>query len=66
MGTQTAKKFFAENIQLFSDARTHPEKYNLYNGLRALVEAIESLESRIEKIEQALQVINNNVNSLRR
>jgi hypothetical protein len=65
-GTHTAQKCFGENIQLFAPAKTQPEKFNLYQGLRALAEAIESLESRIAQIEKTLQVINNNVNSIRR
>ncbi|MDO9530883.1 MAG: hypothetical protein Q7O12_01965 [Deltaproteobacteria bacterium] len=66
MGTNTAKKCFAENLQLFANAQSQPEKFNLYNGLHGLAEAIESLESRIAQIEHNLQIINNNITLLKR
>ena len=45
--TQVALKFFYENVRLFGDPKTNPEKFNLYNGLAALAEAIAHLESEI-------------------
>ncbi len=66
MGTNTAKKCFAENIQLFANAQTQPEKFNLYNGLHGLAEAIESCERQIAQIEHNLNIINNNINLLKR
>ena len=65
-GTQFAKKCFTENIQLFANAKTQPEKFNLYKGLHALAEAIESLENRTAQIENNLQIINNNIILLKR
>lgn len=60
--TNTAKKCFAENIQLFAHAQTEPEKFNLYNGLHNATDAIEQLERRLLAIEQNIEHILHRLN----
>lgn len=48
--TYTAKKCFAENLQLFADPQSQPEKYNLYNGLYCVAQAIERREAEIRAL----------------
>jgi hypothetical protein len=49
-----AKKCFVENLQLFSNPQTEPEKFNLYNGLASLVEGMEELELKVQSLCQEL------------
>ncbi|MDC0336537.1 hypothetical protein OAN24_06570 [Pseudodesulfovibrio sp.] len=44
MNFDTAAKCFEENVRLFANARTEPEKYNLYNGLYNLAEGLRQFE----------------------
>lgn len=53
--TETARACFAENIRLFGNAKTQPEKFNLYNGLLNLADAIKKLEDRLDDIEKAMK-----------
>ena len=55
----TAAKCFLENFQLFGNAQTEPEKFNLYNGLRALAEGMREIEMRVSRLEkQQVQGVN--------
>lgn len=54
MYSYNAEKCFSENLRLFGNAKTEPEKYNLYNGLRNLASAIKQLEQKVEDIENKL------------
>lgn len=57
MSISGAKKCFHENLQHFGDARTQPEKFNLYNGLYQLSDAIDDLERKIKEIDRILRQI---------
>src|ERR1051325_7174846 len=59
----TAKKCFAENLRLFGNAQTQPEKFNLYNGLHNLAIAIEQMQ---QQVEQKLQQIDSDMSRIRR
>jgi hypothetical protein len=50
----TAKKCFAENIRLFGNSNSQPEKYNLYNGLANLAAAVEETQEQLAQIQAAL------------
>ena len=50
--SQNALKCFNENIRLFGDARTEPEKFNLYNGLANLALAIKEMQTEIASLRQ--------------
>ena len=50
----SGRKCFMENLQLFADAKTNPEKFNLYNGLLGISDQIDDLERRIKNIENLL------------
>lgn len=52
-----AKRCFAENIRLFAPPATHPEKYNLYNGLASLADALSALHSQILDLDRRLQLL---------
>ena len=54
MQANAAKKCFGENITLFANAQTAPEKFNLYNGLYNLADAVEQIERRLTAIENAV------------
>jgi len=67
---QVAKTCSAENVRLFANARTEPEKFNLYNGLAALADAIADLQAQVAEIgahahgmEQRLKRIEDSLNS---
>jgi len=55
---------FLENLGLYVNRQTEPEKYNLYNGLRAMAEAIESLTQVVYKIEKQLNSLNHKLENL--
>lgn len=62
---ETAEKCFAENVQLFTDATTTPEKFNLYTGLTCLARALGDFDSRLGRIEDEVHKIKNSVHVLR-
>ena len=45
----TAKGCFYENMEVFGDPKTQPEKYNLYRGLDSLAKAIETDMAEIKR-----------------
>ena len=59
MNAHTAKKCFEENIALFANAQTQPEKFNLYNGLYNLADEIEKINHQIYQIGSVLNDIAN-------
>ena len=52
-----AKKCFEENLRRFGDAKSHPEKHNLYSGLANLAQALSDLTGQLEKILHDLRQI---------
>jgi hypothetical protein len=56
-GAKLAAECFAENLQLFANNQTQPEKYNLYNGLRALSEELEAVSLRLHAVDTKLDLI---------
>jgi hypothetical protein len=56
MNFEYAKRQFEENVHLFGNPRTNPEKYNLYRGLENLAIGLGELEARINKIEEMLKI----------
>ena len=52
-----ARNCFQENLQLFGDAHSEPEKYNLYNGLAALAEALADLEGQVLLVHEELNEV---------
>jgi len=55
MSYQSAKNCFNENVALFANPQTNPEKYNLYDGLSNLTQAMENDLSAIKDLlEQIL------------
>lgn len=63
MDYYTARKCFAENIQLFGNPQEAPEKFNLYNGLVNLAEAI---EHDMSNIKDQIQYLHNLIQNIRR
>jgi len=57
---------FAENAQLFGNAKTQAEKYNLYTGLRAMAETIESLSLHAHTLERQLNSMEKKLSELSR
>lgn len=57
---------FSENLQLFANHQTNPEKYNHYNGLRGLSETVEALYHAVHNIERQLNSINQKLEILSR
>ena len=51
MSASFAAKCFTENLDRFANSKTEPEKFNLYNGLRALAEAIANLEQEVRLLQ---------------
>ena len=54
---ETAIRCFDENIKMFGDPSSHPEKYNLYNGLACIAETIFELENQITSLQNAVQIM---------
>ena len=55
---------FSENIKLFANAQTQPEKYNLYRGLTAMSEVLENLVHHVHKLEMQLAEANRKLDNL--
>ena len=55
MNNHTAKKCFSENIRLFADALSQPEKLNYYNGLYNLTEGIEADLNSVKYLDQEIR-----------
>ena len=53
--SQNSLKCFQENLRLFADARTEPEKFNLYNGLANMAKALGDLQSEVHQLRQEVQ-----------
>lgn len=52
MSSMAAEKQFAENVRLFGNAKSNPEKYNLYMGLANLAKAIRNLEYDLDELKR--------------
>ncbi len=61
MSAQIAKRCFGENVRLFGDSATQPEKFNLYNGLANLAAAIQDIEKELDQIKREVHTIKNNM-----
>ncbi|GAB4512214.1 MAG: hypothetical protein Tsb0026_16000 [Sulfuricaulis sp.] len=55
-----AFKCFQENLQLFGNVQTQPEKYNLYNGLSNLAKAVSDLKSEVDRLRQDIDYLRRN------
>lgn len=55
MKAREAKRCFEENLRLFADPKTEPEKFNLYKGLVLLAEAVAIIESKASDIQTKLR-----------
>lgn len=55
MFINVAKKCFKENLRLFGNSKTQPEKFNLYNGLTHLADEIGDLKKEIDKLQKELK-----------
>ncbi len=51
-----AAKQFNENLRLFGNPETEPEKYNLYAGLQNLAIGLSSLENKVEALKNQLAI----------
>ena len=56
MKFNNASKQFEENLKMFGDAHTNPEKYNLYAGLMNLADGLSQMEARLDSIERTLRL----------
>ncbi len=50
INADNARECFEENLKLFPDAHTQPEKFNLYQGLRFLADAINDIENEMKTV----------------
>lgn len=57
MSFYNAKRQFQENLNLFSNPKTEPEKFNLYAGLQNLVIGLENLEDEINQMKNRIASI---------
>lgn len=55
---------FAENLELFGNPASQPEKYNMYQGLINVVQGLSSLEQKVDRIDRELQVLRQAVSSM--
>ena len=59
MHFNNAKNQFNENLRLFGNSSSAPEKFNLYAGLANLAEGLSQLQNEVRNL-------NNDIDSLRR
>lgn len=52
-----AKKQFAENLQLFGDPHSEPEKYNLYSGMLNIAKGLNDMEHRLSQLEREVMTL---------
>ena len=57
MSIDIAKRCFEENIRLFGDANTEPEKFNHYNGLFNMAVAIQQLEAQVHNLSNEIDAL---------
>jgi hypothetical protein len=57
---KNAQRCFDENITMFGNANSQPEKYNLYNGLRNLAQAVGDMQSEIHRLKQEVDYLRRN------
>lgn len=50
MKLYNAKEQFQENLRLFANPQTEPEKFNLYAGLTNLAEGLSNIELKLDKL----------------
>ncbi|MBA4391737.1 MAG: hypothetical protein C0399_12490 [Syntrophus sp. (in: bacteria)] len=55
---------FSENLNLFANLKTEPEKYNLYKGLQAMSQTIEVLSLHVHKLEMRLDSMNQKLDEI--
>jgi len=60
MSLYNAKKQFSENLRLFENAQTQPEKFNLYSGLVNLTDSLSEIESSVSQIRNMVEKIERN------
>lgn len=54
-----AFKCFQENLRLFANSQTQPEKYNLYQGLASLAEMMKKMQTELRYLRQEVQTLKN-------
>lgn len=57
MSLYSAKQQIAENLRLFGNAQSQPEKFNLYNGLLNIIDSLSQMESDITRINNTVEQI---------
>ena len=57
MSIHTAKSCFEENVRLFGNANTEPEKFNHYNGLFHMAVAIQQLEVQVHNLSKEIDAL---------
>lgn len=65
MSTRTAKMCFEENLQLFGDPHSQPEKFNLYNGLKNLADSLTTLDQKLNNVHSEVVNLQNVIRNLR-
>jgi len=50
MNLYNAEKQLKENLTLFGDPKTQPEKYNLYAGLLNLIRGLRDIDRKIDDL----------------
>lgn len=61
----TAKLCFEENLKLFGNPNTQPEKHNLYKGLYMLAATIETMQIDVEQLKMAIASLQQQLNQRR-
>jgi hypothetical protein len=65
-GAKLASECFAENLQHYVNRQTDAEKYNHYNGLRALSEEVAALSLSVGTIANTLNSLAQRMDDLSR
>lgn len=62
MSSYDAKRQFDENLRLFGNSKTEPEKFNLYSGLSNLARGLMDNENQLSRIESKMDAIMQGLN----
>ena len=54
MSFDISNRCFTENLNLFGNAQTDPEKFNLYNGLSNMAQSLQALEQEVQRLRREI------------
>lgn len=66
MSLDDARKYFAKNLDIFSDPNLHTEKYHFYMGLIALTDALDNILVELDDIQEEHRKVKTQMTTLQK